>query len=97
MLRTLVRDEKANILISGGTGAGKTSLLNALIAEIPAEERLGIIEDTREIQAASIVDALNYVIHVCRDPHGSRGVTELLQVQAYQPTSDSFLTPPVPV
>ena len=50
-LRTLVRDEKANILISGGTGAGKTSLLNALVAEIPAEERLGIIEDTREIQA----------------------------------------------
>jgi Flp pilus assembly CpaF family ATPase len=53
MLRTLVRDEKANILISGGTGAGKTSLLNALIAEIPAEERLGIIEDTRDIQAAA--------------------------------------------
>ncbi len=50
-LRTLVRDEKANILISGGTGAGKTSLLNALVAEIPPEERLGIIEDTREIQA----------------------------------------------
>ena len=48
-LRTLVRDEKANILISGGTGAGKTSLLNALVAEIPPEERLGIIEDTREI------------------------------------------------
>ena len=52
-LRTLVRDEKANILISGGTGAGKTSLLNALVAEIPAEERLGIIEDTREIQASA--------------------------------------------
>jgi pilus assembly protein CpaF len=52
-LRTLVRDERANILISGGTGAGKTSLLNALVAEIPAEERLGIIEDTREIQATA--------------------------------------------
>lgn len=52
-LRTLVRDEKANILISGGTGAGKTSLLNALVAEIPPEERLGIIEDTREIQAGA--------------------------------------------
>ena len=52
-LRTLVRDEKANILISGGTGAGKTSLLNALVSEIPSEERLGIIEDTREIQASA--------------------------------------------
>jgi pilus assembly protein CpaF len=52
-LRTLVCDEKANILISGGTGAGKTSLLNALVAEIPGEERLGIIEDTREIKASA--------------------------------------------
>ena len=52
-LRTQVRDEKANILISGGTGAGKTSLLNALVAEIPPEERLGIIEDTREIQVSA--------------------------------------------
>ncbi len=52
-LRHLVRIERANILISGGTGAGKTSLLNALVAEIPPEERLGIIEDTREIQAIS--------------------------------------------
>jgi pilus assembly protein CpaF len=52
-LRRLVREEKANILISGGTGAGKTSMLNALVAEIPSEERLGIIEDTREIQASA--------------------------------------------
>jgi pilus assembly protein CpaF len=53
-LRHLVRVERANILISGGTGAGKTSLLNALVAEIPPDERVGIIEDTREIQAVSL-------------------------------------------
>ena len=52
-LRHLIRVERANILISGGTGAGKTSLLNALVAEISQEERIGIIEDTREIQAIS--------------------------------------------
>jgi pilus assembly protein CpaF len=37
------------ILISGGTGTGKTTLLNALANSIPDEERIGIIEDTAEI------------------------------------------------
>jgi pilus assembly protein CpaF len=39
-----------NILISGGTGTGKTTLLNALSNFIGTEERLVIIEDTSEIQ-----------------------------------------------
>jgi pilus assembly protein CpaF len=43
-------EERKNILISGGTGTGKTTLLNALAAFIPDEERLVIIEDTSEIQ-----------------------------------------------
>src|SRR5438477_4892739 len=41
---------KQNILISGGTGTGKTTLLNALAAFIPDQERLVVIEDTSEIQ-----------------------------------------------
>ena len=41
---------RRNILISGGTGTGKTTLLNALAAFIPDDERLVIIEDTAEIQ-----------------------------------------------
>lgn len=41
---------RKNILISGGTGTGKTTLLNALAAFIPDSERLIIIEDTSEIQ-----------------------------------------------
>jgi len=40
---------KQNILISGGTGTGKTTLLNSLIAVIPPHERVITIEDTAEI------------------------------------------------
>jgi pilus assembly protein CpaF len=38
-----------NILISGGTGTGKTTLLNALAARIPDDDRIVVIEETAEI------------------------------------------------
>ena len=38
-----------NILISGGTGTGKTTLLNALAAHIPDRDRIVLIEETAEI------------------------------------------------
>jgi pilus assembly protein CpaF len=41
---------KLNVLISGGTGTGKTTLLNVLSAAIPAEERIITIEDAAELQ-----------------------------------------------
>lgn len=40
---------KLSILVSGGSGTGKTTLLNALIDFIPENERLITIEDTREL------------------------------------------------
>ncbi|MDI1325565.1 MAG: P-type DNA transfer ATPase VirB11 [Brevundimonas sp.] len=40
---------RRNILISGGTSTGKTTFLNALIQEVPQEERLIFIEDTPEL------------------------------------------------
>jgi pilus assembly protein CpaF len=42
--------DRQNMIISGGTGTGKTTLLNALAAFIPDEERVIVIEDTSEIQ-----------------------------------------------
>jgi len=45
---------RANILVAGGTGAGKTTLVNALLAEIArTPDRIVLIEDTRELQCAA--------------------------------------------
>ena len=48
MLAAAVRARR-NILIAGGTSTGKTTFLNALLREVPPEERLIVIEDTPEL------------------------------------------------
>jgi type IV secretion system protein VirB11 len=46
--------ERKNILVAGGTSSGKTTLANALLAEVAkADERVILIEDTRELQCAA--------------------------------------------
>lgn len=47
-LQHLMR-ERRNVLISGGTGTGKTTLLSALTALIPADERVVSVEDAAEL------------------------------------------------
>lgn len=56
-LELLVR-AKFNIFISGGTGSGKTTFLNALSQFIPREERIITIEDSAELQ---LIDKPNLV------------------------------------
>lgn len=52
-LRGAVHDRK-NILVAGGTSSGKTTLANALLAEMgELDERVILIEDTRELQCAA--------------------------------------------
>lgn len=53
VLRAAVHD-RLNILVAGGTGTGKTTLTNALLAEIAgSSDRIVLIEDTRELQCAA--------------------------------------------
>ena len=49
-LLALAVEEKVSMVISGGTGSGKTTMLNALSSYIPHEERLVTIEDAAELQ-----------------------------------------------
>lgn len=48
-LRNAIR-RRRTILISGGTSTGKTTFLNAMLAEIPSHERVVTVEDTAELK-----------------------------------------------
>ena len=53
VLRSAIKDRK-NIVVVGGTSSGKTTLLNALLAEIAdSGDRVIILEDTRELKCAA--------------------------------------------
>lgn len=49
VVRRLV-DRRANVLISGATGAGKTTFLNAMLSLIGAEQRILVIEESAELR-----------------------------------------------
>ena len=51
LLRRLVEARLA-FLVSGGTGSGKTTLLSALLALVPADQRIVVAEDSRELDPA---------------------------------------------
>lgn len=64
---------KLNVMIAGGTGSGKTSLLNAFTHFIPHGERIAVIEDSKEVQ----VQHPHVVQMEARpaDPHGRGAVS----------------------
>lgn len=51
IIKSLIKNHK-NIIISGETGSGKTTLANAMIREINPRERLIVAEDTRELDVS---------------------------------------------
>ena len=71
LLATLVRG-RANMVVSGATSSGKTTLLNALVAHVPAGERVVTIEDAAELRLAT-----PHVVRLEARPPSVEGVGEI--------------------
>ncbi len=72
-LALLVR-ARYNIFVSGGTGSGKTTFLNALSNFIPGDERIITIEDSAELQIKNITNLVRLEMRNA-GPDGSGAIT----------------------
>ena len=73
LLRGIVQ-ARLNVLISGGTGCGKTTILNILSGFIPADERIITIEDSAELQLRQ-----DHVVRLETRPPNVEGKGEVTQ------------------
>ncbi len=71
-LEECVRSRK-NIFVSGGTGSGKTTFLNALSAKIPPDERIITIEDSAELKLQGLENLVR--LEARSSSSGSREIT----------------------
>jgi pilus assembly protein CpaF len=79
LLEQLVK-AKYNIFISGGTGSGKTTFLNALSGWIPADERIITIEDSAELQIRQIPNLVSMETRNANtEGKGEIGMRELIK------------------
>jgi flagellar protein FlaI len=79
----ILLENKSNILISGGTASGKTTLLNALAFFIPPEARVVSLEETREIN----LPRENWLPSVART---SIGVGKIGEIDLFEILKSSF-------
>ncbi len=80
-----------SLLVSGGTGSGKTSFLNAMAGLIPANQRIISIEDTRELTLPSFLQWVPMVVREA-NPEGKGEVTMLdLMVNALRQRPDRII------
>jgi len=80
-----------SLIVSGGTGSGKTSFLNAMAGLIPANQRIVSIEDTRELTLPAF---LHWIPMVTREanPEGKGEITMLdLMVNALRQRPDRII------
>lgn len=77
-LKACIRGRK-NIIISGGTGTGKTTLLNCLAGWIPDEERVITIEDTAELQTGKRHVARMETRSANIEGEGELGISDLVK------------------
>jgi pilus assembly protein CpaF len=71
---------KYNIFISGGTGSGKTTFLNALSGWIPADERIITIEDSAELQIRQVPNLVSLETRNANtEGKGEIGMRELIR------------------
>jgi len=80
VLRALV-DKHSNVLIAGGTGSGKTSVLGALAGLFPPDERVVVIEDSRELSLRH-----DHVVQLEARPADARGQGEITVRQLFKAT-----------
>jgi pilus assembly protein CpaF len=80
LLRELIATRR-NILVAGGTGSGKTSLLNAMASHIDEGQRVVVIEDARELQLPH-----EHVVQLEARPPDGRGRGEVTVRQLFKAT-----------
>ena len=71
---------RATVLITGGTGTGKTTLLKALLAECSQRERIVSVEETRELGGLPHGDHVSMVVREANiEGRGAIGLAELVK------------------